>query len=124
MKEQIENAKQSLPSLKIVVIDTLQKIHESTELSGYIDGSFVLVESKRGSRKDKLHYIGGDIENLELNIVFENHHWVVTDEVKSHKHDIFPFIIHDIMLDVSFRGSAMELYKLLYRRFGQQYYFN
>ena len=33
LEEQIENAKQSLPNLKIVVIDTLQKIRESTDLS-------------------------------------------------------------------------------------------
>jgi len=33
LEEQIENAKQSLPDLKVVVIDTLQKIRESTDLS-------------------------------------------------------------------------------------------
>lgn len=33
LEEQIENAKQSLPDLKIIVIDTLQKISESTDLS-------------------------------------------------------------------------------------------
>jgi len=172
LEEQIENAKQSLPSLKIVVIDTLQKIRESTDLSyssdykelsvlknladklgisillvhhtrknydsdpfnmisgttglsGCVDRSFVLVENKRGSRKGKLYCVGRDIENLELNVVFENHHWVVTDEVEPHKHDTFPFVIHDLMLDeISFRGSATDLCKLLYRRFGQQYFSN
>lgn len=33
LEEQIENAKQFLPDLKIVVIDTLQQIRESTDLS-------------------------------------------------------------------------------------------
>lgn len=172
LEEQIENAKQSLPDLKIVVIDTLQKIRESTDLSyssdykelsvlknladklgiaillvhhtrknydsdpfnmisgttglsGCVDGSFVLVENKRGSRKGKLYCVGRDIENLELNVVFENHHWVVTDEVEPHKRDTFPLAIHDLMLDeISFRGSATELCKMLYRKFGQQYFSN
>lgn len=172
LEEQIENAKQSLPDLKIIVIDTLQKIRESTDLSyssdykelsvlknladklgiaillvhhtrknydsdpfnmisgttglsGCVDGSFVLVESKRGIRKGKLYCVGRDIENLELNVVFENHHWVVTDEVEPHKHDTFPLVIHDLMLDeISFKGSATELCKLMYRKFGQQYFSN
>lgn len=172
LEEQIENAKQFLPDLKIVVIDTLQKIRESTDLSyssdykelsvlknladklgiaillvhhtrknydsdpfnmisgiiglsGCVDGSFVLVENKRGSRKGKLYCVGRDIENLELNVVFENHHWVVTDEVEPHKRDTFPLAIHDLMLDeISFRGSATELCKMLYRKFGQQYFSN
>jgi len=172
LEEQIENAKQSLPNLKIVVIDTLQKIRESTDLSyssdykelsvlknladkleiaillvhhtrknydsdpfnmisgttglsGCVDGSMVLVESKSGSRNGKLYCVGRDIENLELNVVFENHHWVVTDEVETHKRDTFPLVIHDLMLDeISFKGSATELCKLLYSRFGQRYYSN
>lgn len=33
LKEQIENAKHSLPDLKIIVIDTVQKIRESINLS-------------------------------------------------------------------------------------------
>lgn len=172
LEEQIENAKQSLPNLKIVVIDTLQKIRESTDLSyssdykelsvlknladklgiaillvhhtrkcfdsdpfnmisgttglsGCVDGSMVLVESKRGSRKGKLYCVGRDIENLELNVVFGNHHWLVIDEVEPHKRDTFPLVIHDLMLDeISFKGSATELCKLLYSRFGKQYYSN
>lgn len=172
LDEQIENAKQSLPNLKIVVIDTLQKIRESTDLSyssdykelsvlknladklgiaillvhhtrknydsdpfnmisgttglsGCVDGSMVLVESKRGSRKGKLYCVGRDIENLELNVVFENHHWLVIDEVEPHKRDTFPLVIHDLMLgEISFKGSATELCKLLYSRFGKQYYSN
>lgn len=172
LEEKIENVKLSLPDLKIVVIDTLQKIHESTKLSyssdykelpvlknlanklgvaillvhhtrknydsdpfnmisgttglsGCVDGSFVFAESKRGSRKGNLYCVGRDIENLELNVIFENHHWVVTDEVEPHKRDIFTLVIHDLMLDkISFKCSAMELCKLLYRRFGQQYFSN
>lgn len=69
--------------------------------------------------------MGRDIENLELNVVFENHHWVVTDEVETHKRDTFPLAIHDLMLDESsFKGLATELCKLLHRRFGHQYYSN
>lgn len=172
LEEQIENAKQSLPNLKIVVIDTLQKIRESidlsyssdykelsvlknltdklgiaillvhhtrkcsdsdpfnmisgtTGLSGCVDGSMAPVESKRGSRKGKLYCVGRDIENLELNVVFENHHWLVIDEVEPHKRDTFPLVIHDLMLgEISFKGSATELCKLLYNQFGKQYYSN
>ena len=50
---------------------------------------------------------------------------MVTDEVEPHKHDTFPLVIHDLMLDeISFKGSATELCKLMYRKFGQQYFSN
>ena len=43
--------------------DPFNMISGSTGLSGCVDGSMVLLESKRGSRKAVLHCIGRDIEN-------------------------------------------------------------
>ena len=109
LEEQISDFKSDHDDLKIVFIDTLQKIRESTEncygsdykeisvlksladkleiaivlvhhtrkcydsdpfnmisgstgLSGCVDGSMVLVETKRGSRTAKLYCVGRDIE--------------------------------------------------------------
>lgn len=172
LEKQLEKVKEQKPQLKLIVIDTLQKIRESidasygsdyrelsvlksladrleiaivlvhhtrknydadpfnmisgtTGLSGCVDGSFVLVENKRGSRKGKLYCVGRDIENMELNVEFQKVHWVVTDSVAPHKRDIFPLAIHDLMLDeISFRGSATDLCKLLFRKYGEQFYPN
>lgn len=172
LEEQLENTKQKLPDLKLIVIDTLQMIRESidinygsdyrelsvlksladrlevaivlvhhtrknydadpfnmisgtTGISGCVDGSFVLMENKRGSRVGKLFCVGRDIENMELNVKFEKYHWVVTDSVAPYKRDIFSFAIHDLMIDeISFRGSATELCKLLFKKYGEQFYPN
>ena len=43
--------------------DPFNMISGSTGLSGCVDGSMVLIESKRGSRKAKLYCVGRDIEN-------------------------------------------------------------
>lgn len=42
--------------------DPFNMISGSTGLSGCVDGSMVLIESKRGSRKAKLYCVGRDIE--------------------------------------------------------------
>ena len=46
--------------------DPFNMISGSTGLSGCVDGSMVLIESKRGSRKAKLYCVGRDIENQEI----------------------------------------------------------
>ena len=85
-------------------------ISGSTGLSGCVDGSMVLIESKRGSRKAKLYCVGRDIENQEINVVFESSRWKVSDEIKNIEPDYFPFAVHDFMVtQKKFKGSATEL---------------
>ena len=146
LEEQISDFKSNHTDLKIVFIDTLQKIRESTEksygsdykelsvlksladklgiaivlvhhtrkcsdsdpfnmisgstgLSGSVDGSMILIETKRGSRTAKLYCVGRDIENQEIALVFENSRWIVTDELKQSEPDLFSFAVHDLMLE-------------------------
>ena len=157
LPEQIEYCRKRFDDLKIVVIDTLQKVRNesessyssdykelsvlksladklgiaivlvhhtrkcsdsdpfnmisgSTGLSGCVDGSMVLIESKRGSRKAKLYCVGRDIENQEINVVFESSRWKVSDEIKNIEPDYFSFAVHDFMVtQKKFKGSATEL---------------
>ena len=172
LEVQIEKFKSEHPSLKIVVIDTLQKIRSgeetsyssdykelsvlksladkleitillvhhtrkcfdndpfnmisgSTGISGCVDGSMVLLETKRGSRTAKLHCVGRDIENAEMNLVFKDSRWIVTDDTADASPDIFPFAIHDFMMEkLTFKGSATELCELLRQKYGQVYFPN
>lgn len=90
--------------------DPFNMISGSTGLSGCVDGSMVLIESKRGSRKAKLYCVGRDIENQEINVVFESSRWKVSDEIKKIEPDYFPFAVHDFMVtQKKFKGSATEL---------------
>ena len=157
LEEQIEQFKNEHCDLKVVFIDTLQMIRESTDngygsdykelsvlksladkleiaivvvhhtrkcsdsdpfnmisgstgLSGCVDGSMVLIESKRGSRNAKLHCVGRDIENREINLVFENSRWKVVDEATAKEPDLFSFAVHDFILErKNYKGSATEL---------------
>ena len=105
--------------------DPFNMISGTTGLSGCVDGSLVLMETKRGSRKGTLYCVGRDIENMQLNIEFEKNHWVVTDTVAPYKLDNFPFAIYDLMLDeISFRGSATELCRLLSKKYNEQFFPN
>ena len=172
LEQQLEDAKRRLPDLRLIVIDTLQKVrrtvdvkygsdyselgalksvadklgvaillihhtrkeHDSdpfnmisgtTGLNGCADGSFVLTREKRSENSGTLHCTGRDIESAEIAVRFEGHRWSVTDAVESHKPDTFPFAVHDLMLEqISFRGSASDLCKLLFRKFGGQYFPN
>ena len=157
LEEEIENFKNEHYDLKVVFIDTLQKVRNesessygtdykelsvlkaladkleitivvvhhtrkcsdsdpfnmisgSTGLSGCVDGSMVLIESKRGSRKAKLYCVGRDIENQEINVVFENSIWKVSDDIKNVKPNYFSFAVHDFMVtQKTFKGSATQL---------------
>ena len=62
--------------------DPFNMISGSTGLSGCVDGSMVLIESKRGSRTAKLYCVGRDIENAEISLQFDSNlkKWIVTDE--------------------------------------------
>ena len=140
LEEQIENFKKEHSDLKVVFIDTLQMIRESTDngygsdykelsvlknladkleiaivvvhhtrkcsdsdpfnmisgstgISGCVDESMVIVETKRGSRNAKLYCVGRDIENAEISLQFDSDlkKWIVTDEptVSKSKDNIF-----------------------------------
>ena len=172
LEQQLEDAKRRLPDLRLIVIDTLQKVRRTvdvkycsdyselgalksvadklgiaillihhtrkerdsdpfnmisgtTGLNGCADGSFVLTREKRSENAGILQCTGRDIESAEIAVRFEGHRWSVTDEVESHKPDTFSFAVHDLMLEqISFRGSASDLCKLLFRKFGGQYFPN
>ena len=172
LEEQLNEVKQQRPELKLIVIDTLQKVRGdgepsytsdykelsslkaladklmlaivlvhhtrktydndpfnmisgTTGLSGCVDGSMVLMETKRGSRKGKLCCVGRDIENLELNVEFKDHHWSVTDSVAPFVLDTFPLAVHDLMLnEKKFVGSASMLCELFYTKYGEKYFPN
>ena len=160
---QIERFKSELADLKLVVIDTLQKVRGSTEnsygsdykelsvlkgladklritvllvhhtrkckdndpfnmisgsagISGCVDGSLVLIETKRGSRTARLYCVGRDIENHELNLAFESNRWTVTDE-ESHppsKDNIFLAAVYVFIKDAGhFERTATELIEAL-----------
>lgn len=90
--------------------DPFNMISGSTGISGCVDGSMVLIENKRGIRNAKLYCVGRDIENQEINLVFENSRWKVVDEATAKEADFFSFAVHDFMLERNyFTGSATEL---------------
>ncbi len=102
--------------------DPFNMISGTTGLSGCVDGSFVLLESKRGSRNATLYCVGRDIENREIELKFDNetHRWI-TDEIiseKENKNKIFVEKIFDFIVErEKFIGTATELANLLAPRF-------
>lgn len=165
LENQIEKFKYEHSDLKIVVIDTMQMIRESTEnsygsdykelsilksladklkiaivlvhhtrkcsdsdpfnmisgstgLSGCVDGSMVLVETKRGSRKAKLYCVGRNIENAEINLLFDSDlkKWNVTDEptASKNKDNIFLSAVYLFIKEkIHFEGTATKLVEQL-----------
>ncbi len=118
-------------SVAIVLVHHLRKTKDSdpfnmisgtTGLSGCVDGSFVLSESKRGSRNATLYCVGRDIENREIELKFdsEQHRWI-SDETfseKGNKSKIFIEKIFDFMIErKNFMGTATELANLIATRF-------
>lgn len=98
--------------------DPFNMISGSTGLSGCVDGSMVLLETKRGSRKAKLHCVGRDIENAEINLQFDNDlkKWIVTDEQSDSKSkdNIFLAALYVYLKDrMDFCGTASELVNAL-----------
>ena len=105
--------------------DPFNMISGSTGISGCVDGSMVLMESKRGSREAMLYCIGRDIENQEYRVLFHDHRWTPCDEIAPTPPDIFSFAIHDFMMEQqSFIGSATTLCDLLYQKFNWKYFPN
>lgn len=102
--------------------DPFNMISGTTGLSGCVDGSFVLSESKRGSRNATLYCVGRDIENREIELKFdsEQHRWI-SDETfseKENRNKVFVEKIFDFMIErKKFVGTATELAALLASRF-------
>ena len=98
--------------------DPFNMISGSTGLSGCVDGSLVLIESKRGSRTAKLHCVGRDIENAEINLQFDSNlkKWIVTDEPLNckNKDNIFLAALYVYLKKhIDFCGTASELVNVL-----------
>ena len=96
--------------------DPFNMISGSAGISGCVDGSLVLIETKRGSRTARLYCVGRDIENHELNLAFESNRWTVTDE-ESHppsKDNIFLAAVYVFIKDAGhFERTATELIEAL-----------
>ena len=109
--------------------DPFNMISGTTGLSGCVDGSFVLSESKRGSRNATLYCVGRDIENREIELKFDNntHRWI-TDEIlsdKENKNKIFIEKIFDFISErKNFVGTATELANLLAPKFDTEIFPN
>lgn len=98
--------------------DPFNMISGSTGLSGCVDGSMVLIETKRGSRKAKLHCVGRDIENAEISLLFDRDmkKWIVTDEPSDckRKDNIFLAALYVYLKEhINFYGTASELVNAL-----------
>ena len=109
--------------------DPFNMISGSTGLSGCVDGSMVLIESKRGSRTAKLHCVGRDIENAEINLHFDSDlkKWIVTDELSTSKSkdNIFLAALYVYLKKhISFTGTASELVGELKEVTQEQFYPN
>lgn len=114
---------------KSIDSDPFNMISGSTGLSGCVDGSMVLIETKRGSRKAVMHCVGRDIENREISLVFNNDikKWIVTDELKEpkSKENIFLAALYVYLKDkISFSGTATELSKELKNVSAETFYPN
>lgn len=125
-------------SVSIVLVHHLRKtkdadpfnmISGTTGLSGCVDGSFVLSESKRRARNATLYCVGRDIENREIKLKFdsEQHRWI-SDEIffeRENKNKIFIEKIFDFMVErKKFTGTATELAALLSSQFDTEIFPN
>lgn len=105
--------------------DPFNTISGTMGLSGSVDGSYVLVESRRGSRCATLYGVGRDIENIEIELEFRNCQWHTKDTIEPYKRDTFALAIHDLMVEqLSFSGTATQLCDLLYSKYSKKYHQN
>lgn len=109
--------------------DPFNMISGSTGLSGCVDGSMVLIETKSGSRNAKLFCVGRDIENAEISLHFDSDlkKWIVTDELSTgqSKDNIFLAALYVYLKKhISFTGTASELVSELKEVTQEQFYPN
>lgn len=109
--------------------DPFNMISGSTGLSSCVDGSMVLIETKRGSRNAKLYCVGRDIENVEISLHFDSDlkKWIVTDEptAPKSKDNIFLAELYVyIKKKIDFSGTASELVSELKEVTQEQFYPN
>lgn len=98
--------------------DPFNMISGSTGISGSADGSFVLVETRRGSGHATLHCVGRDFENAELQMHFDTNamRWIVENEPapkKSRDNIVLSAVYIFIKQRNHFEGTATELVKEL-----------
>lgn len=94
--------------------DPFNMISGSTGISGCADGSFVLIETKRGSGKATLYCVGRDIESAELKLNFDTDvmRWIVEGEPPppKSKDNIFLSAVYIYIKDkIHFEGTATKL---------------
>ena len=109
--------------------DPFNMISGSTGISGCVDGSMVMIENKRGCRNAKLHCVGRDIENQEINLVFDSDlkKWIVTDEptAPKSKDNIFLAALYVyLQKNIDFTGTASELVEKLKSISNEKFYPN
>ncbi len=165
LEEDLQECKKMFPNLKMIVIDTLQKIRNNIDtkygadyqelsvlksiadqlgiaillvhhnrkardsnqnnlisgtngIAGCADGLLVFT---RNGENAKLHISGRGAPSLELNLQREKFKWILLDDAPESVPDIFPFIIHDFMLEKnSVSGTASEICSMLKEKFPEQ----
>ncbi len=165
LEEDLQECKKMFPNLKMIVIDTLQKIRNNIDtkygadyqelsvlksiadqlgiaillvhhnrkardsnqnnlisgtngIAGCADGLLVFT---RNGENAKLHISGRGAPSLELNLQREKFKWILLDDAPESVPDIFPFIIHDFMLEKnSVSGTASEICSMLKEKFLEQ----
>ena len=165
LEEDLRDCKKMFSDLKMIVIDTLQKIRNSIDMKYGADYqelsilksiadqlgiAIVLVHHNRKARDSnpnnlisgtngiagcadgllvftrsgenaKLHISGRGAPSLELNLKREKSKWILLDDAPESVSDIFPFIIHDFMLEKnSVSGAASEICSMLKEKFPEQ----
>lgn len=165
LEEDLRDCKKMFPDLKMVVIDTLQKIRNNIDtkygadyrelsilksIADHLGIAIVLVHHNRKARDSnpnnlisgtngiagcadgllvftrngenaKLHISGRGAPSLELNLKREKSKWILLDDAPESTPDIFPFTIHDFMLEKnSVSGTASEICSMLKEKFPKQ----
>ena len=93
--------------------DPFNLISGSTGISGSADGSYVLIETRRGSGRATLHCVGRDFEKAELQMHFDTDvmRWIVENapEQKSRDNIVLSAVYLFIKEGIHFEGTATEL---------------
>lgn len=109
--------------------DPFNMISGSTGISGCVDGSMVLIENKRSSRNAKLHCVGRDTENQEINLAFDsdlkNGLSLMSQPLPKAKTTFFlPHCISIFRKNIDFIGTASELVEKLKNITNEKFYPN